>query len=87
MVTVPMQQTAFDFDWWLRIAYVGSSDDTITIMVAGAERTAPVLRGPQSLFLHVTGEIPSVTLGGLSDGTTVCVDTIEVGEPVLGGEL
>ena len=47
--------------------------------------TAPVERGLHSLFVRVTGAFDRVTLSGLGPGTTLCVDLIEVGQPVPRG--
>jgi hypothetical protein len=45
-------------------------------------REALLRRGLHSLYVEVDGVFDSVSLTGLEQGTTVCVDTIEVGDPV-----
>lgn len=84
-VRVPMEARAFDFTWWVRIAYLGTAEDVVRVEVAGETLTAPVRAGLHDLFINVTGEVPSVTLGGLEAGTPMCVDEIEVGLAVPGG--
>ena len=86
-ITIPLQSTAFNFSWWIRIAYLSSTADSVVVDAAGQRFTAPIESGLQSLFVNVTGSFDHVTLSGLSPGTTLCVDTIEVGLPVPGGEL
>jgi hypothetical protein len=44
----------------------------------------PVLRGLHNAFLHHDGPVTDVSVGGLTEGTTVCVDPVEVGIPVAG---
>ena len=87
LVAIPMQVTAFDFTWWVRIGYLGSRDDTVTVGVGGSEFEAEVGRGLRNIFVNVTGEIPYVTLSGLEPGTTMCIDVVEVGLAVPGGPL
>ena len=70
----------------MRLSHLGSTDDAMTVRVAGTTRTVAVRRGANEIFLHVDGAVPSVTLGGLSEGSTVCVETVEVGLPVPQGE-
>jgi hypothetical protein len=86
-ITIPLESTAFNFSWWIRIAYLSSAADSVVVDAAGQRLTAPIESGLQSLFVNVTGSFDHVTLSGLSPGTSVCVDTIEVGQPVPGGEL
>lgn len=86
-ISVPLQGEAFDFTWWLRIAYLSSTSDSVIVDVAGERTTAPLERGLNSLFVHVTGAFDRVTLSGLSPGTSLCVDTIEVGTPTAGSAL
>ena len=84
---IPLQGRAFYWPWWVRIGYLASANDTIEITMGRQRRTAEVTRGANSLYLHVEGSFDSVRLDGVDEGTTLCVDTIEVGEPVPGGPL
>lgn len=86
-VTIPLTGTAFDFGWWVRIGYLGSAADTMDVRMGGTVVEAPVRPGLHSTFLRVEGELTSVTIGGLDAATTLCVDTIEVGQPVPGAAL
>jgi hypothetical protein len=85
--TVPLETTVFDFGWWIRIGYLASADDRIVVRAAGTEHEVDVARGLHSVFLHVTGSFDAVTVGGLAPGTTVCVDTVEVGNAAPGAPL
>ena len=81
-LTVPLDGTAFDFTWWVRVGYLGSREDVVTMRIGTATVTAPVNRGLNSLFVEVTSEIDEVSFEGLQPGTTLCVDTVEVGQLV-----
>ena len=72
---------------WLRLGYLASAAGEVTVTMAGVPSSVPVLRGPNSAFVRVTGSVSSVTLGGLSQGSAMCLDTVEVGQPVPGGDL
>ena len=41
--------------------------------------------GVRSLYARVSGTFDSIRVDGLDPGTTLCIDTIEVGQPVPGG--
>lgn len=84
---IPTSAPTFDFDWWLRIGYLASASSTMSVEAAGTSREVPVERGAHSVYVRVTGVVDSVTLSGLAPGATVCVDTIEVGQPRPGGQL
>jgi hypothetical protein len=86
-LTIPLQSGTFDFSWWLRIGYLSSASDSLTVDAAGQRVTAPIERGLQSLYVNVTGAFDHVTVSGLGAGTSVCVDVIEVGIPEPGGPL
>ena len=46
-----------------------------------------VRSGLNNLYLRLEGGFDHVTIDGLTPGTTLCVDTIEVGQPEPGGPL
>jgi len=85
--TVPLEAPAFDYVWWVRVGYLGSAADTVTITAGDALVTASVRRGLHTLFFRVVGEVPSVRISGLAPGSTLCVDTVEVGDIVPGDPL
>lgn len=70
--------------WWIRVGYLATADDTMTVYLNGAGVEVPVLRGLHNAFLHHDGPVTDVSVGGLTEGTTVCVDPVEVGIPVPG---
>jgi hypothetical protein len=84
---IPLDQMTSDADWWVRIGYLSSAQDTVQVRMGASNVEAPVQRGLSSLYLQASGVIDSVTISGLSSGTTLCVDTIEVGTPVPGAPL
>lgn len=85
--TIPLSGRAFAWDWWVRIGYLSSGASPVTVSVPGAELDTQIRRGLNSLYVRLTGPFDHVTLGGLADGVTLCVDTVEVGNAVPGGPL
>lgn len=86
--TIPLESGLFDFTWWVRIGYLASTDDTMVVRADGTEQEVEVSKGLNNVFVHVEGAFDSITLGGLREPRSrVCVDTVEVGQPVPGGPL
>ena len=82
---IPMQGRAFRWVWWLRIGYLASHDSPMTVRAGGSVVHTTVESGVHSLYVRVEGSFSTVRLDGLEDGVTVCVDTVEAGQPVPGG--
>ena len=85
--TIPLTGAAFDWIWWLRIGYLSSQDSPVTVSAGDTQVTTTVQRGPNSLYVRVSGTFDDVHLDGLDPGSSVCVDTIEVGQPIPGATL
>lgn len=84
---IPLQASAFDFDWWVRVGYLSSSDSPVTVS-AGRSRVETRLRsGLNNLYMRIEGGFDHVDFSGLDRGTTLCVDIVEVGQPEPGGFL
>jgi hypothetical protein len=86
-LTIPLGSSTFNFSWWLRIGYLSSGSDVVTVQAGDDHVIAPLEGGVHSVFINVTGSFDHVTLSGLAPGTSLCVDQIDVGAPVPGGEL
>ena len=57
-------------------------------MSAGSDEiTTTVEPGLNSLYVKLAGTFDSVRINGLDPGARLCVDTIEVGQPVPGAVL
>ena len=82
---IPMQGRAFWWVWWLRIGYLASHDSPMTVRAGGSVVHTSVESGVHSLYVRVEGSFSTVRLDGLEAGVTVCVDTVEAGQPVPGG--
>lgn len=82
---VPLTGDALDWEWWVRIGYLASADSAITVTAGDTTRDADVQAGVNSLFVRVEGTFDAVRLDGLDPGVSLCVDSVEVGEPVAGG--
>ena len=84
---IPLTGRAFPWVWWARIGYLASEDSAVQVS-AGSERVdANVQAGLNSLYVRLDGTFDTVRIDGLDNGTTLCVDTIEVGQPAPGGRL
>ncbi|MBD3914614.1 hypothetical protein [Nocardioides hwasunensis] len=77
--TIPLQNGTIDVDWWLRIGYLASARTDVTVSAADVSRTTTLNPGVGSLYVQVTGAFDAVRVSGLTPGTTVCVDVVEVG--------
>ncbi len=84
-LTIPLEARPFDWTWWIRIGYLASAGSPVTVSAAGTTIDSSISRGLNSLFVRIEGSFDSVSISGLEPGTTLCVDTIEVGQPVPGG--
>ena len=82
-VTVPLETSTFDWDWWMRIGYLSSAPARVTVTAAGETYPVDVSAGLGSVFVHAPGEYDEVTVRGTTPGATVCVDVVEVGSPVI----
>jgi hypothetical protein len=69
---------------WMRIAYLASQASIAEITFEGMTRQEAVRAGLNNLYLRVTGDPREVRIDGLEPGTTLCVDTVEVGPQVMG---
>jgi hypothetical protein len=56
----------------------------VEVSVDGEARDAAVRSGLNDLFLRADADTRTVTIDGLDEGTTICIDTIEVGPQVMG---
>jgi hypothetical protein len=86
-VTVPLEATAIEFVWWLRIAYLSGDDSPVTVTAGGSTVHSTVQAGLGSLWVRVTGTFDRVQVSGLDEGVSMCVDKIEVGTPEPGDYL
>lgn len=85
--TIQLSDRAFAWSWWLRVGYLGSQRSPVRVTAGGEHVSTVVDSGLNSLFVKMEGSFRSVHIDGLDPGTVLCVDTIEVGPPVAGGDL
>lgn len=86
-LTIPLDDPVYDYDWWIQIDYLASADDLMTVRTGAAVTEIPISRGLHTVFLQSDTDFRSVDLGGLQPGTTVCVDSIEIGTLEPAGAL
>ncbi len=79
---IPLDRVTPGFAWWVRIGYLASARSPVTVRAGGRTVETEVRRGAHSLYWRSDRVFDTVRVGGLSEGTTVCVDTIEVGDVV-----
>lgn len=83
-LTIPLREATLEYDWWLRIGYLGSQRTAVTVTAGDVSRSTTLNPGIGSLFVNAAGEFDEVRLSGLTPGATLCVDVIEVGTPEPG---
>lgn len=83
-LTIPLREATLEYDWWLRIGYLGSQRTDVTVTAGDVSRTTTINPGLGTLFVNAAGEFDEVRVSGLTPGTTLCVDEIEVGTPEPG---
>ncbi|HXH79144.1 hypothetical protein [Nocardioides sp.] len=82
--TIPLTGEAFDYEWWLRIGYLSSSDSPVRITAGDSTVDTMVLAGLNDLFVRVESSFDSIQFSGLTSDATLCVDVVEVGNPEPG---
>lgn len=85
--TVPLEGSVYEWGWWVRIGYLASDDSAVIVRGGNDEVRARVDRGPNSLYVKLTSAFDELEISGLDAGTTLCVDTVEVGIPQPGAAL
>ena len=85
--TIPLTGKAFEWVWWLRIGYLANQASPVRVSTGSDEMTTTVEPGVNSLYVKLAGTFDSVRIDGLDPGARLCVDTIEVGQPVPGAVL
>ncbi|MBD8869681.1 hypothetical protein [Nocardioides donggukensis] len=85
--TIPLGSRTYDWGWWVRIGYLSSDASPVVVRAGDDSVTTVVEPGLNSLYVQLTGAFDTVEIDGLADGTQVCVDVVEVGNPEPGGEL
>lgn len=85
--TIPLTGKAFEWVWWLRIGYLANQESPVRVSAGSDEITTTVEPGVNSLYVKLAGTFDSVRIDGLDPGARLCVDTIEVGQPVPGAVL
>jgi hypothetical protein len=81
---VPLAGTAFEWTWWVRVGYLASSSSAVTVTTGETSVDTRITKGTHSLFLKVQGTFDEIEIDGLDQGAVMCVDVIEVGQPVAG---
>lgn len=85
---IELTERAFPWEWWVRIGYLASQDSPVEVRAGSDRVSATVEAGLNNLYVKVDGgAFDTVTIEGLDAGASMCVDTIEVGQPVPGGRL
>lgn len=83
---IPLTARAFTWQWWARIGYLASADSSVVVSAGNSRIETEILAGPNSLWIHLDGSFDQIGISGLGTGVSMCVDTIEVGQPNAAGE-
>jgi hypothetical protein len=86
-VTVPLEATAVEFNWWLKIGYLSGDDSPVTVTAGQSSVHTTVQAGLGELWVRVNASFDRVRISGLGEGVSMCVDKIEVGTPEPGDFL
>lgn len=78
-LTIPLDRRTFDFNWWVRVAYLSNRDDDVILQAGDTRTPARLTRGLANLYVQADGEIDEVTISRLDDATRICVDVVQVG--------
>lgn len=81
-VTVPLTDTAFEWDWAVRIGYLAGSDTQGTVRLGSASLEVELHEGLGELTVHLVGGGSEVVIDGLDPTVNVCVGDAQVGSPV-----
>ncbi|WP_309650629.1 hypothetical protein [Nocardioides sp.] len=84
---VPLAGRAFEWQWWIRIGYLSSTDSPVVVSAGDTVLETEVVAGLNTLYARVDGSFDDIRIDGLAPGATMCVDIIEVGQPEPGGTL
>ncbi len=85
--TIALTGRAFEYPWWMRIGYLAQHESAVLIQAGNSTVSTKLEGGLHSLYVRNDGGFDEVTVRGLDPGVTVCVDSIEVGKVVPGGEF
>lgn len=77
-LTVPLQQVIPAGVFWVRVAYLTSAADTLTVTAGGVTGDVQVNKGLGSIFVNIAGGAAGVTLSVAGDAT-VCVGEVHAG--------
>ena len=83
---IPLEAGTYDFGWWVRLGYLSSSDDDVTVVLGDDRVRAHLEKGLANLYVRTEGEFDEVVITGLDEDTRICVDVVEVGT-MQGGRL
>lgn len=83
-LTVPLDREVPPGVYWLRIGYLSSTSDTITVSTPRLSEEAQVSKGLGSIFVNLAEGADSVTVTVVDDDTTFCLGDVEAGPLVEG---
>lgn len=85
--TIPLSGRAFDFVWWVRVAYLASSSSPVTITLGDTVVQTGTRSGLNDIYLRIEDSFDEITFSGLDEDTTLCIDKVQVGGTKLGAPL
>ncbi len=82
-LTVPLDRDVPPGTFWLRIGYLSSASDTVTVSTPQLAGEAQISKGLGSIFVDLAEGADSITVT-VDDGTTFCLGDVEAGPLVEG---
>jgi hypothetical protein len=80
-VAVPLNDTAFDWGWAVRVGYLSGEEATGTIRLGADAREVQFHKGLGEIIVPLVGGGPEVVIEDVTPGVTICVGDVQVGNP------
>ena len=80
--TIPLRAPTAPWTWTVRVGFLASRASQATLTAGDTAVHVPVQAGLNVVYFISTGAVAAVRIAGLSAGTALCTDDIQVGSPV-----
>jgi hypothetical protein len=80
-VAVPLTDTAFEWDWVVRVGYLTDGATNATVHLGEDSQLVSLKEGLGEVFVRLLGSGREVVVDGLDPGVLVCVGDVQVGSP------
>ncbi len=81
-VALPMRGEPPDYFWWASVSYLADRSGSAVLSIAGREHRIPIEPGLHRFLMRGEGPSTPVTLSTGASGPVLCVDAVEIGQPI-----